>query len=143
MYMNMTPPDADTALSLFLKAYAQDKNNFEVNNNLGSAFLSIEAYSDAIKYFQNALRLDPKNNAVRFNLAQAFASDSQFDNAETTYKELLKQDSENWDGYIELAKVCMAKGNNAAASKYLEFVKIKKPGYRTGEIDSLIASMKI
>ncbi|MEE1213085.1 MAG: tetratricopeptide repeat protein [Treponema sp.] len=143
MYMNMTPPDADTALSLFLKAYAQDKNNFEVNNNLGSAYLSKEAYSDAIKYFQNALRLDPKNNAVRFNLAQAFASDSQFDNAETTYKELLKQDSENWDGYIELAKVCMAKGNNAAASKYLEFVKIKKPGYRTGEIDSLIASMKI
>ena len=143
MYMNMTPPDADTALSLFLKAYAQDKNNFEVNNNLGSAYLSKEAYSDAIKYFQNALRLDPKNNAVRFNLAQAFASDSQFDNAETTYKELLKQDSENWDGYIELAKVCMAKGNNAAASKYLEFVKIKKPCYRTGEIESLIASMKI
>ncbi|MBQ5998498.1 MAG: tetratricopeptide repeat protein [Treponema sp.] len=142
MYMNMNPPDADMALSLFLKAYAQDKNNFEVNNNLGSAYLSKEDYTEAVKYFQNALKLDPKNNAVRSNLAQAFASDSQYDNAETTYKELLKQDSENWDGYIELAKVCMAKSNNAAASKYLEFVKIKKPDYRKAEIESLLASMK-
>lgn len=142
MYMNMTPPEADTALSLFLKAYEIDKNNFEVNNNLGSAYLAKEDYKNAILYFQNALKLDSKNNDVRFNLAQAFASDRQYDNAITTYKELLKTSPENYDGYIELAKVFMAKGDNDSAAKYLEFVQIKKPDFKKAVIENLLRTIK-
>ena len=140
--MGMNPPDADMALSLFLKAFAQDKNNFEVNNNLGSAYLSKEDYANSIKYFQIALKLEPKNNEVRYNLAKAFASDRQFDNAQTTYKELLKQQNDNWDGYIELAKVTMALGDNAMAEKYLQVVQIKAPNHRKNEVEALLRSMK-
>lgn len=142
MYMGMNPPDADMALSLFLKAFAQDKNNFEVNNNLGSAYLSKEDYANSIKYFQIALKLEPKNNEVRYNLAKAFASDRQFDNAQTTYKELLKQQNDNWDGYIELAKVTMALGDNAMAEKYLQVVQIKAPNHRKNEVEALLRSIK-
>lgn len=142
MYMNMTPPDTENALQLFAKAYAQDKNNFEVNNNLGSAYLSLEDYENAIKYFQNALKIQPKNNEVRYNLAQAFASSKQFDNAKTIYVEVLQQDANNWDAYIELAKVCMALGDNESAEKYLTVVQIKNPTYKKSEVDSLLASIK-
>ena len=141
MYMNMNPPDTETALQLFAKAYAQDKNNFEVNNNLGSAYLEIEDYENAVKYFQNALKIQPKNNEVRFNLGQAFASSKQFDNAKTTYVQVLQQDSGNWDAYIELAKVCMALGDNQSAEKYLTVVQIKNPSFRKSEVDSLLASI--
>lgn len=142
MYMNMTPPDTQTALQLFLKAYSIDKNNFEVNNNLGSAYLSSEEYENAIKYFQNALKIQPENNDVRFNLAQAFASSKQFDNAKTTYIQVLQKDSSSWDSYIELAKVCIALGDNSSAEKYLTVVQIKNPSHRKNEVDSLLASIK-
>lgn len=142
MYMNMNPPEADAALSLFLNAYEIDKNNFEVNNNLGSAYLAKEDYKNAILYFQNALKLDSKNNDVRYNLAQAFASDRQYDNSITTYKEFLKTSPENYDGYIELAKVYMAKGDNETAAKYLEFVQIKKPDFKASVIKSLLQTIK-
>ncbi len=141
MYMNMNPPDTETALQLFAKAYAQDKNNFEVNNNLGSAYLAVEDYDNAVKYFQNALKIQPKNNEVRYNLGQAFASSKQFDNAKTTYVQVLQQDTNNWDAYIELAKVCMALGDNQSAEKYLTVVQIKNPSFRKAEVDSLLSSI--
>ena len=141
MYINMTPPDADMALSLFLKAYNIDRNNFEVNNNLGSAYLEKKEYKNAILYFQNALKLDSKNNEVRSNLAQAFASDSQFDNAKTTYLEVLKQDQSDWNAYVELGKVCMALNDNASAEKYFVYVQEKNPTFRKAEIESLLASI--
>ena len=141
MYMNMTPPDADAALSLFLKAYNIDRNNFEVNNNLGSAYLGKKEYKNAILYFQNALKIDSKNNEVRSNLAQAFASDGQFDNAKTTYLELLKQDQSDWNAYVELGKVCMALNDNASAEKYLIYVQSKNPEFRKAEVESLLASI--
>ncbi len=142
MYMNMNPPDTETALQFFTKAYAQDKNNFEVNNNLGSAYLAIADYDNAVKYFQNALKIQPKNNEVRYNLGQAFASSKQFDNAKTIYVQVLQQDSSNWDAYIELAKVCMALGDNQSAEKYLTVVQIKNPSLRKSEVDSLLSSIK-
>lgn len=142
MYMNMTPPNTDMALSLFKKAFDQNNNNFEANNNLGSAYLENKDYKNAILYFQNALKIDSKDNDVRVNLAQAFASDGQFDNAKTTYMEVLRQNPNSWDCYIELAKVCMALNDNTSAEKYLIFVQLKNPNYRSSEIDTLLTSIK-
>jgi tetratricopeptide (TPR) repeat protein len=142
MYMNMNPPETDTALQLFTQAYAQDKNNFEANNNLGSAYLQKKDYKNAVLYFQNALRLEPKNNAVRSNLAQTYAGDGQFDNAKTTYLDLVKQDPQAWDGYVELAKVCMSLNDNASAEKYLVYVQSKQPEFRKDEVSSLLSAVK-
>ena len=111
--------------------------------NTNSEFGNLEnTEKNAILYFQNALKLDSKNNDVRYNLAQAFASDRQYDNSITTYKELLKTSPENYDGYIELAKVYMAKGDNETAAKYLEFVQIKKPDFKASVIKSLLQTIK-
>ena len=139
--MKSNPPEVDTALSLFTKAYSIDKNNFEVNNNLGSAYLAKKDYKNAILYFQNALKIEPSNNEVRYNLAQAFASDAQFDNAKVTYTELLKLSPDYWDGYIELGKVCMALNDNSSAEKYLVFVQTKNPSFRKQEVETLLNSI--
>lgn len=141
VYMKSNPPDVDTALSLFTNAYSIDKNNFEVNNNLGSAYLAKKDYKNAILYFQNALKIEPSNNEVRYNLAQAFASDAQFDNAKVTYTELLKLAPDNWDSYVELGKVCMALNDNASAEKYLVFVQTKNPSFRKQEVSALLDSI--
>ena len=142
MYMAMNPPDADRALSLFLSAYSQEKNNFEVNNNLGSAYLTKKDYTNAILYFQNALRMEPKNTEVRSNLAQAFAGAGQYDNAKTSYVELLKQSPSDWNAYVELGKVCMALNDNAGAEAYLTAVQSKQPQFRKDEVSALLSSIR-
>lgn len=141
MYMNMTPPDADTALSLFRKAYEQDGNNFEANNNLGSAYLEKKDYENAVLYFQNALKLDARNNMVRRNLAQAFAGAGQYDNAKTTYLEAVRLNNEEWDAYVELGKVCLALHDGDSAEKYLLYVQAKNPSWRKSEVEALLASV--
>lgn len=141
MYMTIDPPDVDTALNLFLQVYNKESSNFEVNNNLGSAYLLKEDYANSIKFYQNALKIDSKNNAVRANLAKAYAKNSDYDNAKTTYVELLKLDQQNWDSYIELAKVCMQLGDNATAEKYLIYVQEKNPLYKPDEVSALLSSL--
>lgn len=141
MYLNMAEPDYDSALNIFIKAFELDKNNFEINNNLGSAYLGKKDYKNAILYFQNALKIDPKNNEVRSNLAQGFASDGQFDNAKVMYLDVIKQNPNDWNSYIELGKVCMALNDNTSAEGYLLYVQSKNPSYRKAEVDSLLQSI--
>lgn len=141
MYMNLEPPAVDTALSLLKQVYSVDKNNFEANNNLGSAYLLKEDYKNAIMYYQNAIKIDSSVNDVRSNLAKAYAKDGDYDNAKTTYTELIKLDSQNWDAYIELAKVCMQLNDNNSAEKWLIYVQSKNPNYRKSEVDNLLSSL--
>lgn len=138
MFMEMTPPDPDTALTFFTDAYKIDKT-FELENNLGSAYLAKEDYANAITHFQNALKQSPKDNTVRFNLAQAYSGAGQFDNAKTTYLDLLNADSKNWDSYIEVAKVFIAQKDTANAEAYLKILQQKNPTYRKSEVDKLLA----
>ena len=142
MYLEMNPPDVDTALKLFKQAYNADNKSFEANNNLGSAYLAKKDYKNAIQFYQNALRLDPSNNTVRSNLAQTYASDGQFDNAKTTYTELIKRDGRNWDAYVELGKVCMSTGDTAGAERYLSEVQTKQPNHRRAEVTELLSALR-
>ncbi|MCR4954331.1 MAG: tetratricopeptide repeat protein [Treponema sp.] len=141
MYLTLDPPDVDTALALFKQVYSVEKNNFEVNNNLGNAYLIKEDYAMAVKFYQNALKLEPKNNEVLSNLAKAYAKNQDYDSAKAVYTDLLKQDSKNWDGYIELAKVCMQLGDNSSAEKYLIVVQEKNPSYKSSEVSTLLAGL--
>ena len=142
MYMNLVPPDVDTALSLFTYVYNKEKNNFEANNNLGTAYLRKEDYTNAILYYKNALKIDSKNNEVRSNLARAYAKNGDYDLAKVTYTDLLRENKEEWDAYIELAKVCIQLSDNESAEKYLIFVQEKNPAFKADEIDSLLESIK-
>ena len=141
MFMNMNPPDADTALAFFSDAYATNPS-FELENNLGSAYLMKKDYPNAITYFQNAIRKSPRDNAVRFNLAQAYSGAGDFDNAKTTYLEILNSDTSNWDVYIEVAKVFIALKDTANAEAYLKILQQKNPTYKKAEVDVLLEATR-
>lgn len=141
MYMTLTPPDAESALSMFKSVYAADNKNFEANNNLGNAYLLLEDYKNSVKYYQAALQIDPKNNDVRINLARAYAKDEDYSSAKTVYTELIKIDNKNWDAYIELAKVCLQLGDNTSAEKYLVYLQEKNPSFRKTEVQNLLDNL--
>ncbi|MBR5964821.1 MAG: tetratricopeptide repeat protein [Treponema sp.] len=140
MFMAMTPPDADTALTFFLDAYKVEKS-FELENNLGSAYLAKKDYQNAITHFQNALKKSPKDQTVRFNLAKCYAEAGDYDNAKTCYVDIINADSKNYDSYIELSKVFIALKDTASAKSYLDILRQKNPTYRKSEVDSLLAAI--
>lgn len=142
MYLEMDPPDTDTALSFLTQAYEEDKGNFEVNNNLGSAYLLKKDYQNAITYYLNALKMSPRDNKVRINLAKAYAESGSFDNAKTTYIEVINKDPDSYDSYIELAKVCIALKDTVSAEGYLTALQKRKPEYRTSEVKNLLETVK-
>lgn len=142
MFLDMNPPDADSALSFLTKAYNLDKNSFEINNNLGSAYLMKKDYANAINYYLKAVKINPKDNKVRTNLAKAQAEAGEFDSAKVTYQEVIKQKPDNYDAYIELAKVCIALKDTASAEGYLQALQSKKPEYRTSEVKALLETVR-
>lgn len=141
MYMNLTPPDPDMALSLLSQVFSSDKNNFEAVNNIGSAFLMKEDYKNAIKYYQNALKIESKNVDVQLNLARAFAKNKEYENSKAAFIELIKNDGKQWIAYIELAKVCLQLNENNLAEGYLLTLKEKNPSFQKNEVDNLLSSI--
>lgn len=139
MFMAMSPPDADTALTFFLDAYKVEKS-FELENNLGSAYLAKKDYTNAITHFQNALKKSPKDQTVRFNLAKCYAEAGDYDNAKTCYVDIINADQNNYDSYIELAKVFIALKDTANAQSYLKILQQKSPTYKKAEVDKLLAA---
>ena len=132
----------DDAEKMLLSAYQSDSSNFETCNNLGSVYRQKKDYPQAIKFYQNALRLQPKNDAVRANLAASYADAGQYKNARAAYIDVLKQNDENYQAYIELAKVLIALQDNTSATGYLQALKAKNPQYKTAEVDSLLSSLQ-
>ena len=126
---------------LLLSVYQSDSSNFEACNNLGTVYREKKDYLQAIKFYQNALRLQPKNDAVRANLAATYASAGQYKNARAAYIDVLKQNDNNYQAYIELAKVCISLEDTASAAGYLQALKAKNPQYKTAEVDSLLSGL--
>lgn len=137
--MFMAMGDSDSALALFLDAYKVEKS-FELENDLGSAYLAKKDFPNAITHFQNALKKNPKDQTVRFNLAKCYAEAGDFDNAKTSYLDILNSDPKNYDSYIELAKVFVALKDTASAESYLKILQQKNPTYRKAEVDALLAA---
>ena len=99
-------------------------------------------YANAINYYLKAVKINPKDNKVRTNLAKAQAEAGEFDSAKVTYQEVIKQKPDNYDAYIELAKVCIALKDTASAEGYLQALQSKKPEYRTSEVKALLETVR-
>ncbi len=138
--MMMSMGDVDTALAFYLDAYKVEKS-FELENNLGSAYLAKKDYQSAITHFQNALKQSPKDQTVRFNLAKCFAEAGDYDNAKTCYVDIINADQKNYDSYIELAKVFIALKDTSSAKSYLDILRQKNPTYRKSEVDGLLSAI--
>ena len=60
------------AIEEFEKAAWEDPNNFEIQYNLGTAFLTLGGFDQAIISFSNALKINPDNSDALGNRAVAY-----------------------------------------------------------------------
>ena len=130
--------DEDQVIQLLLPAAQSEKNNFEVNNNLGTAFLMKADYEKAILYYSNALASRPGDFDVKNNIARAYLQKEDYENAHNVYQELLQADSKNWEAYLSLGKIYMKLGDEQSALKMLMTLQKANPEYKASEVQSLI-----
>lgn len=138
LYMSKSPVDIERVISL-LEASSNDGESFELNNNLGTAYLMKEDYKKAVFYYLNALKIDKNDFDVKNNLANAYLKDSDYENARKIYLELLENDSNCWEAYLNLGKIYMQFEDDENALRMFLTLQQKNPDYRPSEVKSLIA----
>jgi len=138
LYMSKSPVDIERVISL-LEASSNDGESFELNNNLGTAYLMKEDYKKAVFYYLKALKIDKNDFDVKNNLANAYLKDSDYENARTIYLELLENDSNCWEAYLNLGKIYMQFEDDENALRMFLTLQQKNPDYRPSEVKSLIA----
>lgn len=132
----------DDALNQLNAAYNIEKDNFEVNNNLGKAYGLKGLFDKAVDHYAKAVSKNPKDATVRANLASAYISAGLTEKARDTYIDLLKIDGQRWDAYYELGKLYISLGDKAAAKSVLSDLLKKKPDYpQAGDIQSLLDTL--
>ena len=142
IYMAQEEPDADKALELLLEAYKTDKNDFSVNNNLGTAYFLKDDNQKAVDFYKRALSIEPLDTSAMLNLANVYTKDSIVDDAADLYNKVIVLEPENLEAYVGLAKIQIQKGEAQGAYRNLLYVRGKNPSFRKAEVDSLIAVLE-
>ena len=139
LYMSKKDMDPEKVIELLNVAYKAEKDNFELNNNLGTAHLMKGDYVNAILHYKNALEKNPKDIDVKNNLANTYLKNEEYDNAKVIYLELLNADKKNWECYLNLGKIYMQLKDDQNALKMLLTLQKLNPDYKSAEVNSLIA----
>ena len=67
---------------------------------------------------------------------------TEYYSAKVSFTEILQKDNQNWEAYLELAKVCIALKEPEKAEGYLVTLQEKNPTYKASEVASLLQSIK-
>ena len=136
--MTLKNPDFDRVYKLLLQAYSANKDNFEVNNNLGSYYILKNDFANAVAFYEKASKIKPNDTEVQSNLGNAYLKNGNLEEAKRVFNELISKNAKDWDSYVNLAKVYIQLRDKENARKNLLFVKVNRPDFRTEEVNSLI-----
>ena len=97
--------------------------NLDAYNLLGIACTYEKDYADASDAFQQALQLAPDSTVTHNNLGNLYVAQQKIDLAEKEFTKVLSVAPANRDANYNLGLLLMAKGEPAAAIRYLQRVR--------------------
>jgi len=80
--------DPDKAVALYRRALQYDENP-ALLNNMGVAYMQIEAYREACRYLSQALKWDDKNPSIWLHYIEALILAQRFEEAENTLTKVI------------------------------------------------------
>jgi len=99
----------------------------EVPHNLGRVFLNLGRYEEAAESFARAVELAPKSASARNDLGEAYRRMGQLDAARAAFEAALELDEAYAPALYNLALVCSAAGERAAAAEQLRAYLAAEP----------------
>ncbi len=118
-------------ITLFENAVGVTKNNYQAQNNLGTAVGRADL-DRAIFHYKEALKIKPDYATALYNLGTALFYKGNYDQAAFHYKQALSINPEYVDAHYNLGDVLIAQGKtNSAIAHYFETIRIN-PDYAKG-----------
>jgi tetratricopeptide (TPR) repeat protein len=112
------------AITLFEHTVNVTKNNYQAENNLGTAFVRVDL-NKAVFHYKKALKIKPDNVMALYNLGTAFLKEGKSDEAVLYFTKALKINPQKADARMNLANVLFMQGKyDEAVFHYNEILKI-------------------
>lgn len=105
----------ETALRLFQDVASRFPTSEDLIQKVGTSYLDLERYNDAIQYYKNGLKNYPESSMLKTNLAVAYRLNGQHEEAISIYKEQLESQPEDDGAWFFLGYSYMAIKRNAQA----------------------------
>ena len=129
----------DEATQMLFNLLDKKPDMYEATELLGDILISKEMYKEAVNVYQEALKYNPVSYEINYNLAIAYTMLNDFQNAKICYEKLaeialiykdleeaekrfleaIEEEELSADGYYELAKIYLIKGDKETAIKYV------------------------
>ncbi|QPK61883.1 PEP-CTERM system TPR-repeat protein PrsT [Methylomonas sp. LL1] len=112
--------EAKKALRVAEGLYNKASKNLTLLNLLGTAQVATQDLKQARRSFEKAVELDPAFITAHINLSKLDVAEKKIDSAQQRLQKLNQQFPENIAVLLELSTVEQAKGDNGAATRWLE-----------------------
>ena len=110
-------------ITLFEHAVKVTENNYQAQNNLGTAFGPVDL-DKAVFHYKEALKIKPNFVEVLYNLGTAFLKEGESDEAVLYFTKALKINPQKADARMNLANVLFIQGkSDEAVFHYNEIIK--------------------
>ena len=104
------------AVDQFQEAVAYQKGNAEYHYQLGKAYLSQGAITDAVDEFKEAISLDPSHISATLELGHYFGGVKLFDKAIAKFKRVIDMQPDHPAANLELGKLYLANEDYSSAN---------------------------
>lgn len=118
--------DYKKAKNLLLRMPDLDTNP-ENKCKLGTAYLKLNEYDEAVACFEQVLKVAPKNFDALFNLAQIFQSQKKYDEALEMYTKAVSEQEKDINCPLNMGLIYYEQGNYDKALEILEKAKGLSP----------------
>ena len=99
------------AIKIFLKGLSLNKNNFELNYNLGLAYNNLKEYRSAAKFLKKASEINPNYFNLWMTLAETYNKLNDYPSSDEAIRHCLRLDPENYLIFLQYASINRARGN--------------------------------
>jgi tetratricopeptide (TPR) repeat protein len=107
-------------------AYAVTRNNWRVEQALGSLYANAGQHAAAYEHFDTALRIEPRSPTARYGLGLALDGLGRPDEAAASYREAIRMHPDYWRPHHRLAAYLLAHGDLSGALHHFgEAVRLK------------------
>lgn len=117
------------AEKVYLEIIDSKPDDAELNNNLGSLYLSQGEYEKARTFLEKAAAIKPLNAGFHFNLGILYQEMGMPDNAISEFEECLKYDMNNFKAAFNIANIYYEKGDLNNAERFYMKCKNLNPEF--------------
>lgn len=127
---SLQPENSQRAIATLKRAYLQNSEDAELNNQLGALYYEAKMYSEAHYFLTKAVSLKPQNSAYRLAFAKCLYYEKKYDEALKELLNVSRDDRDNPEPHYYLGGVLLAQEKYSRSVNFFRKAIRLRPGYK-------------